>query len=375
MNRGIEVTGSQPRELTLDGEHVISGGNGTDGIRCVGKELMLDGKVIAESAKTPKVGPYIKNGNIVYGTDVVKEYPQGLTTVFSFSPNAWYMNYPTGWVLGSGARQGAAIFGGKWYQFFAGGHCVVVDIELARTVDEFDIPYELWPHADAYHISSAQFSDEYATTNDELPLVYLTTNGYTCVMNLNGTPSLVRWWYIDHNVNHDMASPAHAAIGAFDFKSGIGYSIGYPQGVGTGVANHVAGGKFEIIPYTFPTSGSGDCNSAVVLDVAHKVILDKTQNVTYVNEMEEGVDRDWSNCQDADFHDGHIYILYGGANGGNDRPKIIDYIPMSASANAMYTNITRTGDGTQGAEGEGMCHYKNGWIVSGLYTIEKIFVL
>lgn len=383
MSKGFCIQDGNPRSLTYEGSVVAVGGSSREGLHANGRDLIFDGKVIASSSYVPKVGAIIKNDEVLYGDDVLRMYPQGVTEVGSMVPNAWYY-YPEGWVCPQGAKQGAAIYGGKWYQFYAGGHVNVLNLVTGRVDTSFNIPWQLWPadpEDELYHCSSAQFSNEFVNPNDELPLLYITESssithiGYTCVFNLNTNPiSLVRWWKFGTGYYWvGDYRPPHPAVAAYDFVNGIAYSVGYPQGVGTGVTNHKDGGRFEVIPYLFPRSGSGDLSSQVTLDLERKVILNKTQNVTYINseDFAEGLDRDWSNLQDADFKDGHVYVLYGGGN--NDRPKIIDYIPMSPSANAMYTNICRVDD--SGLEGEGIGKWKNGWVVSALYNPEKIFVL
>lgn len=375
-HRGIEITGEAGnRRLEYDGTVLAYGGDGTDGLVAVGTDLMLDGKVICSSSIPAKLGIIEKDGDIMFGDAVIGVgYPKGLSPIGCRTARGPYVRYPDGWPSTNGIPQGAAIYQGRWYQFYNGGHVSVHDLLTGNEVSSFNIPYELWPNNEALHCSSAIFSGEFENEGEELPLCYITTNGYTFVINLNGNIHLVRWWYIDNNVNGDTTLPAHAAVGTFDFAHGIGYSIGYPQGVGTGSTNHAAAGKFEIIPYTFPESGSGDCSSSVVLDVSNKIILEKDVNVTYVNEMTEGHDRDWSNMQDADFKNGHLYILYGGTNGREDSPKIIDYIPAQESANAMFTHIVRDDNGL-GVEGEGMACFSNGWVVTGPYTSDKMFVL
>lgn len=390
MSKGIEIQGEiGARTLSFNGVVVAYGGSGSEGLHADGNNLILDGAVIATSTEDPNLGLYVKDGALMFGDAVVgneeqeeQTYPQGLTNI----------GYRVPYVNGN-AKQGAAIYKDKLYQFYHGGHVEVVDLlTLGKTT--FEIP-DIWPTKNgipnSQHCSCAAFSNQFAEAGDELPLVYISAVGYTCVINLNVVNvvngvttrgSLVRWWYIDHNIDGVTYRPAVASIGAWDFANHIGYSIGYPQGIPDDSANHKSGGMFEVLRYTFPTSGTGEVS---VVAESTKVILHKPLDnnetaedgviyVSYVNNVADGnSDSDWSNLQDADFKNGHIFILYGGSNGGADHPKIIDYIPAQASAIAMYTNICK--DGGTGAEGEGMAKYKNGWVVTNLYANDYIFVL
>lgn len=356
---------------------IVAGGSGTEGLHASGRDLIFDGKVIAK-AGSPKRGIYINNGTLFYGDAYALDYPQGLTTLFNNTVH-WYTVNPH-----YGAKQGAAIYGDFWYQFYSAGHVIVFSISRAIKVREFDIPNELWPHADANHCASAAFSREYANADDELPLCYISTSVnttiYVCVVNLNGTPTLVRWFTIEYNNDGLTTQPASGSWAVYDFDTNRGWALGYPRGVPGGSGPHANAGVYEIIPFTFVQSGSGDISSQITIDYTNRHTIEKA-NVTYLNEPEAVADdslgdRDWSNIQDGDYKDGHIYILNGGSNGHADRPKILDYDVTTGTAKMMYTNIYRIADDIKvGVEGEGIACFHNGWLVSGLYSADKIFVL
>lgn len=373
MSKGINVKGnSHQRGIYLEDALKAKGGIGEEGVHCTEDGIIFDGKSIS-SAKG-NVGMYLDNSNRVrYNDDVLVHYNNGITNIFQIYKTATY-NYPSGWIVSSGAKQGAAIYKNKWYQFFAGGHVSVYDILGHKELSGFDIP-NIWPDSEAYHISSAQFSDEFENDGDELPLVYLSTNGYVCVVNLNGTPHLVRWFFVEHNPNGDTTdTKPHPAFCVFDFAHNIGYAFGYPKGVKTNKSAHVSSGKFEVIKFTFVKEGTGVITSNIDIDYTTRRTIFKEQ-ATYLNEPDyPEYDSDWSNLQSGDFADGVCYVLFGGSDGGTNKPKILIYNPTDGTYSIVYTNIYKHANVEQGVEGEGIARYKNGFIISTLYQGEKMFV-
>lgn len=359
MSNGIYIQG---KDLMLDNVVVAVGGDGNDKLHADGNNLIFDSKVLATSAG--REGLYLQNNNLFFNKmQVVDEppeppappiYPQGLTQIF-YNKLSWasYNDRP----LSTGAKQGGAVHNGKWYQFYAGGRIRVYDIETGVLKYEFDIPAEQVPTSyevdgsEWFHCGSAQFSDEYENESDIIPLVYVTWRYHICVYNINNnTGRLIRWFNVPHLENT-------GAIAAFDFNNGVGWSIGYPANTGKPHKQS----DYEVIPFTFPKSGFGDISNNVTIDTANTFII---PNVG-------------SNLQDADYSNGHIFILIGGTNGSTtDFPKIVDWDIAQSSSLVIDTNIKKgDGSGEQGAEGEGFALYANGFMISVLYGAEWIYVI
>lgn len=217
------------------------------------------------------------------------------------------------------AMQGMTVFGDKLYQFYNGGRCRVFDMMSRQLVDDTTFV--------AGHYGSVEFSDEYENPTEDLPLLFIggqmevkTSPGYT-VLNMNrGGVKCVEF---DSEI-------ANQVLCAFDFKRGVGYSLGYKD---NDPDHEVA--PYEVTPFDIDT---GKC------DIAGRFYI-----------KNEG------HLQDATVVDGDIWVVTGWASqwNGMDIPVKMFSIDVDNQRVSKVVNL-----GWHNHEAEGLARYNGHFLIS-----------